>query len=171
MPDKSTLSPRRLEAQDKQRKALELRLEGWKWPAIAKALGYANHTGAINAVKVALTRVDHEEVGHYRALTHERLTKIVETYWPSMLQGDVSSAKVCLTAMKDIRELLGLDAASRVEHSGPEGSPIQHQVVTLDVGDITSALQTLRDAGAIRVERNGHSDVALDGVYPPQADA
>jgi hypothetical protein len=95
----------------------------------------------------------------------------METYWPTMLQGDISSAKVCLTAMKDMRELLGLDAASRVEHSGPEGTPIQHQVVTLDVGDITDALNALRDAGAIRVERNGHSDLALDGVHSAQADA
>ena len=49
-------------------------------------------------------------------------------------------------------------------------APIQHQVVTLDVGDIEDALTTLRDAGAIRVETNGHSATALDALYPAQAD-
>ena len=94
----------------------------------------------------------------------------MSVYWPGMLDGDVSAAKICLQTIKDMREVTGLDMPAKVEHSGPEGSPIQHQVVTLDVGDITDALQTLRDAGAIRVERNGHSDVALDQLYPAPTD-
>ena len=88
-----------------------------------------------------------------------------------MLRGDQSSATVCLKTIKDMRDVTGIDMPARVEHSGPEGNPIQHQVVTIDVGDIEDALATLRDAGAIRVEANGHSDIALDALYPAQADS
>ena len=165
-----SLSVKKLETIDKQKQALELRMAGRTWQEIADALGYASHTGAIAAVKAVLAR-SVADYGHsFRTLTLERLTKILQTYWPAMLRGDQSSATVCLKTIKDMRDVTGIDMPARVEHSGPEGNPIQHQVVTIDVGDIEDALTTLRDAGAIRVETNGHSDAALDALYPAQAD-
>ena len=44
-------SVRRLEAREKQQRALELRMAGRTWNEVAEALGYASHAGAINAVK------------------------------------------------------------------------------------------------------------------------
>ena len=171
MPAKETkVAPRQIAAQDRQKKALDMRLGCASWTKIAKKLGYASHAGAINAVSTILSRTDYEETNHFRSLTLERLTRIMSVYWPGMLEGDVPSAKICLQTIKDMREVAGLDMPAKVEHSGPEGSPIQHQVVTLDVGDITDALQALRDAGAVRVEANGHSDAALDQLYPAPAD-
>jgi hypothetical protein len=171
MPAKETqVSPRQLVAQDRQKKALEMRLGGISWSRIAKHLGYASHAGAINAVHTILSRTDYEDAKGFRTLTLERLTRIMAVYWPGMLDGDIPSAKICLQTIKDMREVTGTDTPARVEHSGPEGSPIQHQVVTLDVGDIADALNTLRDAGAVRVETNGHSDAALDQLYPAPAD-
>jgi hypothetical protein len=41
---------------------------------------------------------------------------------------------------------------------------IQKQVMTLDSGDVTEALQILVDAGAIRMEPNGH---VIDGYEIP----
>ena len=166
-----SLSVKKLETIDKQKQALELRMAGRTWQEIADALGYASHTGAIAAVKTVLARSDADYGNSFRTLTLERLTKILQTYWPAMLRGDQSSATVCLKTIKDMRDVTGIDMPARVEHSGPEGNPIQHQVVTIDVGDIEDALATLRDAGAIRVEANGHSDIALDALYPAQADS
>ena len=171
MPARETkVAPRQLAAQDRQKKALDMRLGGASWTKIAKKLGYASHAGAINAVSTILSRTDYEDAKHFRSLTLERLTRIMSVYWPGMLDGDVSAAKICLQTIKDMREVTGLDMPAKVEHSGPEGSPIQHQVVTLDVGDITNALNALRDAGAVRVEANGHSDAALDQLYPAPTD-
>ena len=62
---------------------------------------------------------------------------------------------------------MGVDMPARVEHSGPDGNPIRHEVVTIDIGDITEALRTLQDAGAIRMESNGHHPPALDAVHTP----
>ena len=64
---------------------------------------------------------------------------------------------------------MGVDMPARVEHSGPDGNPIRHEVVTIDIGDITEALKTLQDAGAIRVETNGYYPPALDALHTPSA--
>ena len=169
MAGESKLSPRRIEAQNKQQQALELRMAGRTWQEIAEHLGYKSHTGAYEAVKVALSRSNHEAVGDYRSLTLGRLTKILQVHWPAMLQGDPASSKLCLNTIKDMRELMGLDSPVRLEHTGADGSPIQHEVLTLDIGDITEAITVLRDAGAVRLETNGHAPTSLDGIHTTQA--
>jgi hypothetical protein len=161
----SKLSPRRINAVTKQRQALELRMAGRTWQEIANTLGYANHSGAFHAVKTALQSSLQAPAQHYRDLTLERLTKILQVHWPLMLQADGNSTRLCLQTIKEIRELLGLDSPAKFEHTGADGSPIQHEVITLDIGDITEALTVLQDAGAVRVESNGHSPVALDALH------
>ena len=165
MPE-SKMSPRRIEAANKQRQALELRMAGRTWIEIADTLGYSNHSGAIAAVKTALDKTLQEPAEHYRALTLERLTKIMQVHWPFMLQADPTSTRLCLQAIKDVRDLLGLDSPTRMEHSGPDGEAIRHEVVTIDIGDIREALSVLHDAGVVRVESNGHSATPLDGLHP-----
>ena len=170
MPE-SKYSPRRIEAVDKQRQAVELRMAGRTWQEIADALGYADHSGAVRAVQDSLQKTLGAPSAEFRELTLERLTKILQVQWPNMLRGEVPAAKLCLQTIGDMRQLMGVDMPSRVEHSGPEGNPIQHEVVTLDLGDITEALTTLQDAGAIRMEPNGHAPIALDGIHTAQADS
>tara|TARA_R100001086_G_scaffold155269_1_gene82920 strand:+ start:272 stop:784 length:513 start_codon:yes stop_codon:yes gene_type:complete len=162
----SKLSVRRIEAQNKQHQALELRMAGRTWQEIADHLGYAGHTGAYEAVKVALSRSNHEAVQDYRNLTLGRLTKILQVHWPLMLQADPVASKLCLQTIKDMRELMGLDSPVRMEHTGADGAPIRHEVITLDIGDITEAITVLRDAGAVRLESNGHSPATVDTLYP-----
>ena len=170
MPE-SKYSLRRLDAAEKQRRAVELRMAGRTFQEIADTLGYSTHSGAINAVKDALQKTLGVPSAEFRELTLERLTKILQVQWPNMLRGEVSAAKVCLQAIGDMRQLMGVDTPARVEHSGPDGSPIQHEVVTLELADITEALSALRDAGAIRVEPNGHAPLALDGVHSAPTDS
>lgn len=161
----SKLSQRRIDARNRQQQALELRMAGRTWTEIADTLGYASHTGAYEAVKVALSRSNHEAAEDYRSLTLGRLTKILQVHWPLMLQGDGNATRYCLQTIKDMRELMGLDSPSKFEHTGADGAPIQHEVITLDIGDITEAISVLRDAGAVRLGTNGHAPVALDGVH------
>ena len=163
----SKLSPRRIDAQQKQQQAMELRMAGRTWQEIADHLGYASHTGAYEAVKVALSRSNHEAAEDYRSLTIGRLTKILQVHWPLMLQADNNSTRLCLQTIKDMREVLGLDSPSKFEHTGADGAPIRHEVITLDVGDITEAISVLRDAGAVRLESNGHSPAAMESLHTP----
>ena len=163
----SKLSPRRIDAQQKQQQAMELRMAGRTWQEIADHLGYASHTGAYEAVKVALSRSNHEAAEDYRSLTIGRLTKILQVHWPLMLQADNNSTRLCLQTIKDMREILGLDSPSKFEHTGADGAPIRHEVITLDIGDITEAISVLRDAGAVRLESNGHSPAAVESLHTP----
>lgn len=117
MPRESKLSPRRIEAIEKQRRALELRMAGRSWSDIAKAVGYSNHTGAIAAVKVALEKTLQEPAQHYRALTLERLTRILQVYWTDMLNHDLQATDRVLRVISDMRSLLGLDAPIKEEVS------------------------------------------------------
>jgi hypothetical protein len=106
----SKYSPRRIKANEKQRRALELRMAGRAWSEIAEAVGYSNHTGAIAAVKVALDKSLQEPAQHYRSLTLERLTRVLQVHWPSMLNHDMAATDRVLRVISDIRALLGLDA-------------------------------------------------------------
>jgi len=162
----SKYSPRRITAFAKQRKALELRMAGRTWQEIADSLEYKGHSGAIAAVDKALQRTLQEPAESYRALTLERLTKVLQVFWPQMLRADPVAARTVLQTLGDIRKLMGLDAPAQIEHGGT-GVPIRHEVVNLDLGDITGALQVLEQAGAIRMDTNGHEpDSALDGLHP-----
>ena len=164
MPE-SKLSPRRIEAIHKQRQSLELRMAGRTWQEIADSVGYKSHSGAIAAVESALQRTLQPSASEYRALTLERLTKVLQVHWPLMLQADAVSTRLCLQVIGDIRQLMGIDSPARVEHTGADGAPIQHEVMTLDVGDIAEALSVLRDSGAVRVEANGYAPAIVDGFH------
>ena len=166
MPGESKMSPRRIEAVRRQQHALELRMAGRTWQEIADNLGYANHSGALLAVKAALQSTLQPPADHFRALTLERLTKVLQVHWPLMLQADAVATRLCLQVIGDIRQLMGLDSPSKMEHTGADGAPIRHEVLTLDVGEIAEAIAVLRDAGAVRVETNGHAPVIVDGLYP-----
>jgi hypothetical protein len=110
MAPESVYSGRRLEAVDKQRRALELRKAGRTWSEIARVVGYKTHSGAIAAVKVALEKTLQEPADHYRALTLERLTDVIRIYWGDMVNHDLRATDRVLRAIADIRALLGLDA-------------------------------------------------------------
>ena len=165
----SKLSPRRIGAVQKQQQALEMRIAGHNWQEIADTLGYSDHSGAFRAVESALQKTLKAPSEEYRIITLERLTTVLKTFWPGMLGGDIQAGKMVLQTVSDIRKLLGLDAPVQMEHSGPDGNPIQHEVVTLDIGDITEALGALQDAGAVRLETNGHHPIALESLYSTQA--
>ena len=170
MPE-SKLSPRHISAVEKQRRAVELRMAGHTWQTIADTLGYSSHSSAIRAVEAALVRTLEPASSSFRALTLERLTKVIQVFWPMMIQGDYSAARTVMQASSDIRKLLGLDSPVQIEHGG-NGIPIQHEVVSIEIGDVTEALKVLADVGAVRLGANGHQvNGALDALYPTQADS
>ena len=48
---------------------------------------------------------------------------------------------------------------------------IQHESIRIDIGDVTEALRVLADAGAIRVDPNGHgTNGSVDALYSAPAD-
>ena len=130
----SLTSPRRIRAVEKQRQALELRMAGRTFAEIAKRLGYANHAGAIAAVQTALAKTLQPTGDQFRALTLERLTKVLQVHWSAMLERDEKSSALVLRTIGDIRELLGLDAPKRQVVTGEDGGPLEY-LFTLRLGE------------------------------------
>ena len=164
----SKLSPRRIEAIQKQETALGLRMAGRTWQEVADQLGYANHSGAIAAVNSALTRTLQEPAENYRALNIERFTKILQVNWRAMLNRDADATKFCLQAIEGINKIMGLNAPAKVEHSGVGGEAIKHEVLTLDARNITDAIGALTEAGVLRLEPSREPPVVVDAsVHTP----
>ena len=109
------LSPRRIAAQKRGIQALELRMAGRRWEEIRDALGYRTYTAAIMAVQALLDRTAKEPAERFRTLTLERLTKVVQVFYPAMVSGDEKAGMMVLRAVADMRQLLGLDAPMKVQ--------------------------------------------------------
>ncbi|MCH9028089.1 MAG: hypothetical protein IH819_00420 [Bacteroidetes bacterium] len=101
-----------------------MRIAGKTFHAIADALGYTASAGAVYAVTASLKRASTADAGEYRVLTTERLSEILEVHWPLMKQGDFRSTDRCLAVIKQMRELLGLDAPVKVD--------VKHELVPSD---------------------------------------
>jgi hypothetical protein len=91
------------------KQALELRMAGRTYQEIADAIGYKTRQGAIMAVKAMLDRTLRPAAEQWRALTVERLTKVLQVYWPSMLQGNHDATDEVFEAITDLRQVLGID--------------------------------------------------------------
>ena len=88
-----------------------------------------------------------------------------------MLQGDYAAARTVMQATADIRKLMGLDSPIQVEHGG-SGVPIQHEMVSIELGDVTEALRVLAEVGAIRMAPDTPQlEGGVDGVYPAYSDS
>ncbi len=111
----SATSPRRIRAVEKQRQALQLRMAGRTLSEIAETLHYANHQGADAAIKAALRKTLQPTADEFRSLALERIEKVLQIHWPLMLQKDERSSVLVLRAIKDMRELLGLDAPVKLD--------------------------------------------------------
>jgi len=109
-------SQRMLRANEKHVQALELRLAGHSFRTIAEQLGYSGHTGAINAVQAGMEKALLQPAEELRDLTYARLTRILQVWWPKMLQGDAQATKLVYEGIADIRSLMGLD---KREPDGP----------------------------------------------------
>ena len=128
----SKTSPRRIEAVNKQRQALELRMAGWHYDVIAQRLGYKSHNAALYAVNAALRKTLQPVADNYRELTLERLTKVLNTWWTPMLNHDPQATDKVLAAITDIRQLLGLDAPVKQQVTGADGKPLEVHIDALD---------------------------------------
>jgi polyphosphate kinase 2 (PPK2 family) len=114
----SKTSPRRLEAVEKQKQALELRKAGATYEAIAKKLEYANASGAEHAIKAALKATVQDGADAVRQLEVERLDAMLMGLWTTANKGNHGAVDRVLRIMERRARLLGLDAPTKTEISG-----------------------------------------------------
>lgn len=124
--------PDLIEAHERQGKALVLRQAGHTYEQIAKALGYAQKSGAHAAVKEALKMCFREAAEEVRALELERLDSLWITFFPLAKAGDGDSLDRCLKIMARRAMLLGLDIHRHQITARVEAGPIREITVSDD---------------------------------------
>jgi hypothetical protein len=113
-----------LASHDRKLQALELRKAGATYQAIADQLGYRSVSGAHKAVTAALKATLREPADQLRELELTRLDAMLLPLWRRVQSGDEKAVDRALRIMERRARLLGLDAPSRGELSGPDGSPL-----------------------------------------------
>lgn len=110
-------SPARIEVNEKQARAMELRKAGCSFQEIADELGYASPSGAYEAVKAALDRTLREPAEALRTIELERLDTMWTAVWENALAGDLDSIATALRIAERRARLLGLDVReSSIKH-------------------------------------------------------
>lgn len=139
----SKTSPRLVKAKQKQARAVDLRLAGKSYAAIAKELGYANKSSAYKAVKTALESQTETSVDEYRRVQNARLNEIHQALWTAVNeeppedqdekarqrweQERLRAIGLIHKNMERRARLLGLDAPTKQEKTvqGKDGGPLE----------------------------------------------
>ncbi len=111
-----------VDANDNQRKALELRKAGVSYQQIADALGYKDASGAWRAVKAGLKKTLQEPADDLRKLELERLDSAAAAIYPSVKQGQYGAIDRWIKIMERRAKLLGLDAPTKIAPVDPDGN-------------------------------------------------
>ena len=108
-------SPETAEAKVRAAKALELRMEGKTFEAIAVEAGYNSKQAAYDAVKRALDSITREPAQELIKLDLERLDVLWQIQYLTAQSGDVQAMAACMKIMERRAKLLGLDAPVKQE--------------------------------------------------------
>lgn len=106
----------RLQALERQRRALELRRAGFDYELIAEAVGYSHPQSASRAVKAAMERIPQEATEDFRVVQMERLNFMLLKLWPGIQRGNRRDIEVGLQVIDKMDRLKGTDAAQEVQH-------------------------------------------------------
>lgn len=129
-------SKRRIEAAERQRKALELKKMGQSYEAIAIACGYAGRSGAYKAVAAALAEITREPAEDVLKLELERLDRVLLAVWERARDGDLAAIDRVLRITQQRMALVGFDVKSQMAIE-------EHQILRKRV----EALEQDREAG------------------------
>lgn len=117
-------SPETAAAKSKAAKALELRMEGKTFEAIASELKYNSKQAAYDAVKRSLDAITREPAQELLKLELERLDVLWGIQYLNAQAGDVQAMAACMKIMERRARLLGLDAPEKKEVTGKDGAPL-----------------------------------------------
>ena len=112
-----------------EKEVVRLRIAGAGFQLIARNLG-CSVGGAHKACMRAIERRQKEiaeSAGQVLDLELQRLDQIVLILWPKVQEGNVGAIDRVLRVMDRRARYLGLDVPQRMEHTGKEGGPIQHE--------------------------------------------
>lgn len=113
----------------KQADAVKLKVAGATYEEIARALGYADASGARWAVQAGLAaRLDDAGTEELRQLEAERLERLHLSRWKRAMDGDDDAYALVLQTAKQRAALLGLNAPVKLQHAGDPDNPLKMDV-------------------------------------------
>lgn len=116
-------NPQRALAQERRKKAFDLRKGGANYQQIGDALGMSRQ-GARKTVEAAIDKLN-EEVSdaalHYRTLQLERLERMHFGLWTRAINGDDTAVDRIIKIMDRQAKLLGLDSPTKIAPTDPTG--------------------------------------------------
>ena len=126
-------TPAKIAAAERQRKALELRMVGATFQAIADTLGYGNRSSATDAITRALRDTAPKELtDEVRRIENERLDALWRPMYHRAIGGDYLAVDRCLRIMAQRAALNGLDAPIRVRQSVITEEDIDAAIARID---------------------------------------
>lgn len=103
-------SGNRIDAAERQRKALEARKAGATYDQIARQLNYGSTSAAHKAVMTALRKTIQEPADELRQLELTRLDALLIPVWGQAMKGSLPAIDRAIRIMERRAKLLGLDA-------------------------------------------------------------
>lgn len=156
----SKSSVRRIQAKQRQKQALELRLAGVTFEVIAERLHFRSRQGAHDAVTRALQDTIQRPADELRAADIERLDRLFLAVWPLAIQRNLAALDRCLHILAQRARLLGLDIKDPAPGSSRE-KPLWVQgtdavdlstATDAELEEIIAKAQAIQTAGRIVVE-------------------
>ncbi len=138
-------SPETAAAKLKAAKALELRMEGKTFEAIAQEAGYNSKQAAYDAVKRSIDAITREPATDLLKLDLERLDAMWGIHYLNAQVGDVQALAACMKIMERRARLLGLDAPVKQELAGKGGKDLlpNRPVLNIAPGTTPEQIQAL----------------------------
>lgn len=127
LPRRSKTGKHAVGALTHDKKALQLRLQGFSYEQISAKLGLGRTT-AYKCVMRALERLRaevNELAADVRDMELQRLDEMFHGCYPEAKQGDKDAIASALKIMERRAKLLGIDVPTKSEISGPDGGAIE----------------------------------------------
>ena len=133
-----------------RKSALDLRITGMSYRAIAAELG-CSVSKAYDDVSAALAKLEAEsaeKAAEVRRIELDRIDVMLKGIWPEAEAGDARKIETALKLMERRAKLLGIDAPTKQEVSGPDGGAIPIEDARAMLADRLAALAGGPDTGA-----------------------
>lgn len=138
----SIYSSRRIEAKERQLKALELRKTGASFVSIGRELDVSESMARQYVKSAVKAFIPLELIEEIIALENARLDALLKALWPAAMDGHPRSVEVALGVMARRAAMLGLDAPTRIAQTDAAGNdmPFVIEVRSVDEhGNVISA--------------------------------
>ena len=148
----SKSSPRRIEAKERQRQALELRKAGVTLEQIARTVGFKSKQAAHDSIRRALAEIPRLPAQELRELDLQRLDQLGFAVWQRAIAGDVDAISSALRILAQRAKLLGLEVPvptiAQLQVDQNVHVTVDHRQALLD-SVVTLAARAGADGGAL----------------------